>query len=642
MQSAKNTNSQAIKTRVELIKMVKSLKICICLLVIVIGGLLPVIRPAACQPVFTPSSQSHIQNITWVYGPWRGDPRYPYLGGYASIDSGYFQVDKVRATVNFPDTPNPSVIGGQDNWLACGIYSQAQGGVEREDYAFYSAVVLDPNGNLWLDIGAWVDHEVIFPTDWPPTCNLDFHGTWQITGVDRSTPITLTMYWGNGTNKIVYWLVTMYGQDYPLEGASFDVGAVHPSIMKKFYVGEFHFFWPGYDVWCYYFQFGIMSPQKITQGGWRACLASPQYFKDGLWHDVDCAMSIQGGNSFFDVTWMWGGNTYDGIGYVSGNNWVTFLYDGGTIPNWWPYWPVEEGGGGCPYAYVWNGSMFVKDNNILPASEAENGTDTYDYYKLEQHLVPYAESPIRSFYRLSINENENEDDYIDQVKLMTVDHANNVNIAVTDNGEIVTYQQPSSPLSCIDNNGTDRLSQISSMNGNVSDPATYFQGHDGDWLLLDFGNVTATKANLILRDDQKCMDVCIDVQISNSNGTWQTIDVLHPRSFWGMEAVNMTNYLPTSGDLAIRLLWTAPHRLDYVGLDTSVQAPLVINSSTPLMAVHSVQGNVTLKLHYDDESTVELINNQNVTMTFALPKVPQHLRRDFILFTNGYYYKKTP
>lgn len=286
--------------------------------------------------------------------------------------------------------------------------------------------------------------------------------------------------------------------------------------------------------------------------------------------------------------------------------------------------------------------MFVKDNNILPASEAGNGSDTYDYYKLEQHLVPYAQSPTYSFYRLSIDENEHEDDYIDQVKLMAVDHPDGVNIAVTDAGEIVSYQQPISPLSCVDNNGTDRLNQTSSMNGNISDPATYFQGCDGDWLLLDFGNVTATEANLILRDDQKCMDVCIEVQILNRNGTWQTIDVLHPRSFWGMEAVNMTNYLPNSGDLTIRLLWTAPHRLDYVGLDTSSQASLIINSSTPKMAVHSVQGNVTLKLLYDDESTVELINHQNVTMIFELPKVPQNLRRDFVLFTNGYYYKKTP
>lgn len=303
---------------------------------------------------------------------------------------------------------------------------------------------------------------------------------------------------------------------------------------------------------------------------------------------------------------------------------------------------VAAGGGGCPYVYAWNGSSYVKDNNILPASETGNGTDTKDSYKLEQQLVPLLQTRQASLYTLQIREFENEHDYIDQVRLTAVDHSQNTSVAVTPEGEIVTYQNPTSPLSCVDNNGDSQLVKIRNMDGNVSDSATYFQGCQGDWLLLDFGNVTSPTANLILRDDWKCDDVCIEVQIPSGNSGWRTVEVLHPRNFWAVEAVNMTAYIPPNGNFTVRLLWTAPHRLDYVGLDTSTQATLVVNAATPILARHSVQGNVTVKLLHDDENMVELVNGQSLTMIFALPNAQCDLHRDFILSTNGYYYKITP
>ena len=74
--------------------------------------MLPLAIPALCQPVFYHSTESHIQNITWSYGGWPGGyPRYPYIGGFAApLNPDHFQVDKVRATVSFPNTPDPSAV----------------------------------------------------------------------------------------------------------------------------------------------------------------------------------------------------------------------------------------------------------------------------------------------------------------------------------------------------------------------------------------------------------------------------------------------------------------------------------------------------------------------------------------------------
>ena len=100
----------------------------------------------------------------------------------------------------------------------------------------------------------------------------------------------------------------------------------------------------------------------------------------------------------------------------------------------------------------------------------------------------------------------------------------------------------------------------------------------------------------------------------------------------------MTGYIPQSGNFTVRLYWTAPHRLDYVGLDTSEQAPIQVNSVSPTLAIHSTMGIVTSKLLHDDENCVELVNGQQLGMMFILPN-QQTSRRDFILFANGYYYR---
>jgi hypothetical protein len=284
----------------------------------------------------------------------------------------------------------------------------------------------------------------------------------------------------------------------------------------------------------------------------------------------------------------------------------------------------------------------VKDNNILPASEEGNGTVVKDYYLLQQSLVPVFANGRTSVYSLQIGEFESEIDYINQVKLIAVDHPQGTNVAVTPEGEILTYTNPVSPISAVDNNGVSELSEIATMNGNISDPSTFYQGNTGSWLLLDFGKVKGPYANLVLRDDLMCCKICLDVQVLNASDDWQTVETLHPRAYWSIEAVNLSAYLPKTGDFKVRLYWTTPHRLDYVGLSTSPPAPVQVCSGSPTLATHSTLGDVTTKLMYDDTQSVELVNGQYVTIWFTLSSQPQGTTRSFILYADGYYYTITP
>lgn len=291
------------------------------------------------------------------------------------------------------------------------------------------------------------------------------------------------------------------------------------------------------------------------------------------------------------------------------------------------------GGGGCPYVSSWNGDRYILDNNILPRAEMSNGADVEDYYKLEQTLVSRKRK-----YKLLVSEFEFEHSYIDQVKLLAIDHKSDVNIAVTSKGEILTYKNPSSPTSAVDNNGNDRLNEIRLMDGNVSDPNTYFQGTLGDFLTLNFGQVSSDNAKLILRDDQKkADDQCILVQLKDGNGIWQTVEVLVPHTYWSIEAVNLAPYVVQGQDLCVRLYWQQPHRLDYVGLDTTRQAHYELLTATLVSAIHSDQGDVKALLTQSDNQYADLIPGQQIELEFSLPNNSQEART-YIFNSEGHYY----
>jgi hypothetical protein len=255
---------------------------------------------------------------------------------------------------------------------------------------------------------------------------------------------------------------------------------------------------------------------------------------------------------------------------------------------------------------------------------------------LEQPLVPSHQSTAFSLYSLQIREFEHEHDFIDQVKLIALDHASDVKIAVTPKGEILTYRQPLAPLSCIDNNGTSRLNEVVSMDGNVSDTTTYFEGYPSDYLILNFGKVDAENAKLILRDDMKCCEICIEVQVLDAHGSWQTVEVLNPRDYWAIEAVDLSEHVVEDEDLLVRLYWTSPHRLDYVGLDTSPQENFTIHYAYPTIAFHSNEGDVRRKLLATDDVYAELTPGQHITLVFKLPNNPSQ-ERTFIFYTEGHY-----
>lgn len=297
------------------------------------------------------------------------------------------------------------------------------------------------------------------------------------------------------------------------------------------------------------------------------------------------------------------------------------------------YYTQEEGG--CPYVAAWNGTGYVLDNNILPESETSGGHDIKDYYKLEQTLVPTHADRTILVYSLKICEFEHEHDYIDQVKLLAVDHQPDVSVAVSPSGEILTCKDPHAPVCCISKFGCDVLEAVRTIDQN------YYQGYPGDYLTLSFEGINVQEgAKLVMRADANPIKESIHVQVRNGTGSWQTVAKITPRVNWSTDIVNLADYLPSNiCNLQIQLCFTAFHKLDYVGLDTTPQASTRIRSGLLISAFHSEQGCITEKLLCSDQNYAELIPNQQISLLFALRhKQDRTTTTTFLFYTKGHYF----
>jgi hypothetical protein len=287
-----------------------------------------------------------------------------------------------------------------------------------------------------------------------------------------------------------------------------------------------------------------------------------------------------------------------------------------------------QNAGGCPHVFTWDGNDYVKDNNLMPKSETVKG-DVEDYYLLHQPLVEKDGK-----YSLLLKEFEQEHDFFDQVKLLTVYHDSSFKVAVDPSGNILTYKNPVPPLSAVDNEGNNLLDILSS----IDDKS--FLGEKDDYIIVNFSKVDSKNAKLVMRADWRCcylMKYSIHVQFLR-DGEWQDAAIVIPRNYWATEIVDVSKYVNPGKEFKIRLYFTKTHKLDFVGLDTNEEGNFEVKETELISAVHSTQGDVKQKLVREDKSYAELIPGQEIKLEFNVPKSKDEVR-DFILISKGRYYK---
>jgi len=262
----------------------------------------------------------------------------PYVAGFHVNTPDLETRECVLATaitVSFPSTDTSHFPSG--SWLGGGMFVQAQDSKLRfVDYGFYTMLVLDYSGNLFLDVGLHQTREETAPLQ-APSSQLVYAYTWQIRGIDPETPVTLTASWD--LEDLVRYSVTASEFSLTLPAVNVTDLPNCGSMIRRFYAGNVVVGSFPFSRYVQYFQFGVLSSTSITNNNWSVHLRKPQLLRETGWNLVDTAWSIRGDISYLDYSWMWGGQLYQGVfGEYYQNPLQTpyeliFFYNGKTLPS---------------------------------------------------------------------------------------------------------------------------------------------------------------------------------------------------------------------------------------------------------------------------------------------------------------------
>ncbi len=349
--------------------------------------------------------------------------------------------------------------------------------------------------------------------------------------------------------------------------------------------------------------------------------------------------------------------------------------------------------GSCPSLYTWNGTDYTYASEVndgtgwLGYLEYYNpdGTATfsanypYDYIKLDQTQL----QPQNGYFNMKIGELMDEIFYLDQVKLVAVDHPANTDVFstrstwvynLTDPGAIFTVSNNlQAPISAVNGSGVNVLPQISKLDG------VYTTGTRWAWdnLTLNLGNLTgAPNINLIVAATTNWPTTKAGgsnfeqyanqpgvmpspppyMQVKAANGSW--VNVPEDREFPLPSVtdeefvVNLTGLFPTN-DFELRINTYQDIQFDYIGISTAPQQNITTYSIAPSSAdleqsftdatnstgAFTRYGDVTALLQSADNQYVVGRLGDEVTLKFAdnLPPVAPGMVRDYILVANCWF-----
>ncbi len=333
----------------------------------------------------------------------------------------------------------------------------------------------------------------------------------------------------------------------------------------------------------------------------------------------------------------------------------------------------------CPLLYAWNGSSygFVGDINGPGILSEPMGNGQYrkptpaDYIKINRLQQNGSE------YDLQVTEEYNEISYLDQMDLLTVDHAPGISTyptLVRANESFfytVNDSDMQSPVSCV-SDGKDCLGAITSPDG------YYVSGgaNKTTSIIVDLGNFSNSGPVKLLLGGYSVWGAVAPVQKSiqvvGSDGKWANAysgsQLGRPTGFPRTYVIDLTGKFQTTNH-TVNITFDAAS-FDYVAVDTSQQQPLKINSynvssadleyrgysvaengSIPYPDYYSLSnlsfpdasgnftkyGDVTSLLSSADDEYVIINHGDQMSVSFPYSPAAEGDVREFYLYSYGYY-----
>ncbi len=295
----------------------------------------------------------------------------------------------------------------------------------------------------------------------------------------------------------------------------------------------------------------------------------------------------------------------------------------------------------CPWVYPWDGTDFVRDNDIYSVARLANREYT-DFYLLQKDLVAQ-----ENVYRLEVREIESEVSFTDYAGLVAVDHDENVAVGPDDRGNVFAYRPEELvvPQVAFSNSGADVTSKIGSPDNSG------FHAYADDFVQVDFGGVDVSLgARLVLRVKGFVQGEgawkpytgppAVVVKTLDEGGKWVERGRLKPRFEWSECVFDLSPFLPDrNGEIKVRLESVSHkckyHEIDFAGLSPGPE-PVKAVRNLPLLSADLGGEDISSLLNSSDNRYVTMSKGGKFSLSFA--EEPQTLaRRSFLFVSEGYY-----
>ncbi len=266
---------------------------------------------------------------------------------------------------------------------------------------------------------------------------------------------------------------------------------------------------------------------------------------------------------------------------------------------------VDRKGTSCPLLYAWNGAQyqFVTDFlggsavGYLVAPGQYGSTDVDEYVK----LAGVKPRPVQGRYSIKVNNQLEEVMFIDELKLVAVDHPADVDVFPDEklmpappypDFKLYTSRDARPPVAASDDAGQDVLAHIREVDRKYPDAFELlpFKGYSKEhWIELDLGHVDGAKQVLLL------MSAWIDyadsssnlaasqsgaklippyLQVPDENGHWVTAipSMGFPAGLPKTMTVDLTGKFRRPGDGRVRIVTSMRIYWDQILVDTSEPA----------------------------------------------------------------------
>ncbi len=336
----------------------------------------------------------------------------------------------------------------------------------------------------------------------------------------------------------------------------------------------------------------------------------------------------------------------------------------------------------CPFVYTFDGSNFHFESETFSGAVFK-GLERTSYDNL--HFL----KPVDGLYHLKVSNERRETQYINEMKLLVIDHPESTSIIPDLRGTVHTITHPRQPLSCVDLNGHDLLPYI------VSSDSVYWESDLStkdfskesdlrDGMILEFPKPqNASTAKLFvcgvntglggfafqklfeLKGTNKLLwyhqlehdsserakflgwmmrEGMLHVKIWQ-NAAWKEVTAfadggpLIPRD--QVALLNLENFPDTT--LRVRLECTTDlWRIDQVSIDYSTDEPVRVTELAVASAINEQSQDVAKLLSSADDQYYMTVQGQHADILYReIPRQPG-MERSYVLKTRGFYYQWIP